>query len=73
MAAARRSTIKNAETAVRAPQVGVAVGAALLLAVVATLVLGIVPGEVLRAAQDGAHTLQAPAQISAPADPRPMR
>ena len=43
-----------------APQVGVAVGAALLLAVVATLVLGIVPGEVLRAAQSGAHTLQAP-------------
>jgi NADH-quinone oxidoreductase subunit N len=71
LTAARRSTIKNAETAVRAPQVGVAVGAALLLAVVATLVLGIVPGEVLRAAQDGAHTLQAPAQISAPADPEP--
>jgi NADH-quinone oxidoreductase subunit N len=45
---------------VPAPQVGVAVGAALLLAVAATLVLGIVPGEVLRAAESGAHTLQAP-------------
>jgi NADH-quinone oxidoreductase subunit N len=71
LAAARRSAVKSPETAVRAPQVGVAVGAALLLAVVATLVLGIVPGEVLRAAQDGAHTLQAPSQISSPADPQP--
>jgi NADH-quinone oxidoreductase subunit N len=49
-----------------APQVGVAVGAALLLAVAATLVLGIVPGEVLRAAQSGAHTLQAPPPDNAP-------
>jgi hypothetical protein len=40
--------------------VGVAVGAALLFAVAATLVLGIVPGEVLHAAEAGAHTLQAP-------------
>jgi hypothetical protein len=38
----------------------------LLLAVAATLVLGIVPGEVLRAAQSGAHTLQAPPAVSAP-------
>lgn len=70
LAAARRSAVRNPEAAVRAPQVGVAVGAALLMAVVATLVLGIVPGEVLRAAQAGAHTLQAPVQISAPADPQ---
>ena len=49
------------------PQVGIAVGAALLLAVAATLVLGIVPGDVLHAAETGAHTLQAPpAEISAP-------
>ncbi len=49
------------------PQVGVAVGAALLLAVAATLVLGIVPGDVLHAAESGAYTLQAPpAEISAP-------
>jgi NADH-quinone oxidoreductase subunit N len=47
-------------SAVPAPQVGVAVGAALLLAVLATLVLGIVPNDVLRAAETGAHTLQAP-------------
>jgi hypothetical protein len=43
-----------------APQVGVAVGAALFFAVAATLILGIVPGAVLRAAEAGAHTLQAP-------------
>jgi NADH-quinone oxidoreductase subunit N len=44
------------------PVVGVAVGAALLLAVAATLVLGIVPGATLDAAQSAAHTLQAPPQ-----------
>jgi NADH-quinone oxidoreductase subunit N len=50
-----------------APQVGVAVGAALLLAVAATLLLGIVPGDVMRAAEAGAHTLQAlPAETGAP-------
>jgi NADH-quinone oxidoreductase subunit N len=41
-------------------EVGVAVGAALLLAVAATLVLGIAPGEVLHAAQSGGRTLEAP-------------
>ena len=67
LAAAERPVNKNAETGVPASQVGVAVGAALLLAVAATLVLGIAPGEVLRAAEAGAHTLQAPpAQIRAP-------
>ncbi|MGA3372354.1 MAG: NADH-quinone oxidoreductase subunit N [Terracidiphilus sp.] len=47
-------------SAAAAPQVGVAVGAALLLAVAVTLTLGIVPGNVLRAAEAAAHTLQAP-------------
>jgi NADH-quinone oxidoreductase subunit N len=42
------------------PEVGIAVGAALLLAVAATLVLGIAPGATLHAAQSGALTLQAP-------------
>jgi NADH-quinone oxidoreductase subunit N len=59
-----------------APHVGVAVGAALLLAVAATLVLGIAPGEVLHAADNGAHTLQAPPQADTPslnADPPPAR
>jgi NADH-quinone oxidoreductase subunit N len=48
-------------------QVGVAVGAALLLAVAATLVLGIAPNNILQAAESGAHTLQVPPpEISAP-------
>jgi NADH-quinone oxidoreductase subunit N len=65
------------DSAAPAPQVGVAVGAALLLAVAATLVLGIVPGDVLHAADASAHTLQAPpAETSAPGNaiempPRP--
>jgi NADH-quinone oxidoreductase subunit N len=43
------------------PVVGVAVGAALLLAVAVTLVLGIMlPAQWLHAAQSAAHTLQAP-------------
>jgi NADH-quinone oxidoreductase subunit N len=55
------------QAAAPTPQVGVAVGAALLIAVAATLVLGIVPGEVLHAAEAGAHTLQAPTSQGAPA------
>jgi NADH-quinone oxidoreductase subunit N len=48
-------------------RVGIAVGAALAMAVLATLVLGIAPNNVLQAAESGAHTLQAPpAEISAP-------
>jgi NADH-quinone oxidoreductase subunit N len=42
------------------PEVGIAVGAGLLLLVAATLVLGIAPGATLHAAQSGARTLQAP-------------
>jgi NADH-quinone oxidoreductase subunit N len=42
------------------PHVGPAVIAAVALAVFATLVLGIVPGAVLHAAQSAAHTLQVP-------------
>jgi NADH-quinone oxidoreductase subunit N len=68
LAAAQRPEHEFKEKAAP-PQVGIAVGAALLLAVAATLVLGIVPGDVLRAAEAGAHTLQAPpAESSAPAN-----
>jgi hypothetical protein len=42
------------------PYVGLAVGAALMFAAAATLILGIAPGEILHAADNGAHTLQAP-------------
>jgi len=43
------------------PQIGVAVGAALLFTTGATLSLGILPNFVLRAAEMAAHTLQVPA------------
>ncbi|MGA3262511.1 MAG: NADH-quinone oxidoreductase subunit N [Terracidiphilus sp.] len=64
LAAAQRESGKNAEAAAPAPHVGIAVSAALLLAVAATLVLGIVPNEVLRAAEAGAHTLEAPSALT---------
>jgi NADH-quinone oxidoreductase subunit N len=56
------------------PAVGAAVIAALFLAVAATLVLGIIPGATLDAAQSAAHTLQAPPQTAVPdvADPAPL-
>ena len=59
-ATAQRPAESDGGAPVLTPQVGVAVGAALLFAVAATLVLGIVPGEVLHAAEAGAHTLQPP-------------
>lgn len=59
-AVAQRPGEGSGTTRVWQPRVGVAVSAALLFAVGATLVLGIVPGEVLHAAQIGAHTLQPP-------------
>jgi NADH-quinone oxidoreductase subunit N len=46
------------------PQVGIAVGAALLFAVAATLVLGIGPSGVLHAAEQAAHTLQTPSEAT---------
>jgi len=56
----------NHESIGTAPQVGIVAGAAMMLAVVATLVLGIVPSEILPAAEAGAHTLQAPPVEIAP-------
>jgi len=53
----------DSHSAVPAPRVGFAVGAALAMAVVATLILGIIPGEVLHAAENGAHTLRPPSPI----------
>lgn len=52
----------EAETQVQgaAAPVGVAVSAAVLFAAAATLILGIVPSEVLRASEAGAHTLRPP-------------
>jgi NADH-quinone oxidoreductase subunit N len=57
------------------PAVGPAVIAAVFLAVAATLILGIIPGATLSAAQSAAHTLQAlPPVPVAPvvADPAPL-
>jgi NADH-quinone oxidoreductase subunit N len=51
------------------PQVGAAVIAAVFLAVAATLILGIIPGATLDAAQSAAHTLQAPPQNAVPPGP----
>ena len=51
---------RQGESTAPKPQVGIAVSAALAFAVIATLILGIVPGWVLPAAEAGAHTLQAP-------------
>jgi NADH-quinone oxidoreductase subunit N len=51
------------------PRVGPAVIAAVFLAVAATLVLGILPGATLDAAQSAAHTLQAPPAVITPPAP----
>jgi NADH-quinone oxidoreductase subunit N len=48
------------------PQVGAAVIAALFLAAASTLILGIIPGATLQAAQSAAHTLKAPPATNAP-------
>jgi NADH-quinone oxidoreductase subunit N len=66
----------ESHAAIPRPHVGLAVGAALMFAVAATLILGIAPGEILHAADNGAHTLQAPPQAAAPtvtADPPPVQ
>jgi NADH-quinone oxidoreductase subunit N len=67
LVSAQREPASSGRLAIPVPQVGIAVGAALLLAVTATLVLGIVPGEVLHAAQSAEHTLQAPPSPDSPA------
>ena len=59
-AAAQRPDDQNGRTQFPLPQVGIAVGAALLFTVGATLALGIVPGKALHAAETAAHTLQVP-------------
>ena len=60
LVAAQRPEENGVKSTAPEPQVGFAVMAALAMAVLATLVLGIVPNEILHAAESGAHTLQAP-------------
>ena len=59
-AAAQRPDESNDATRIVYPQVGIAVGAALLFTVGATLWLGILPGPALDAAETAAHTLRVP-------------
>jgi NADH-quinone oxidoreductase subunit N len=59
-AAAQRPDEESGEARLPMLPVGVAVGAALLFAVGATLILGISPGRILQHTEAGAHTLQAP-------------
>ena len=56
-AAAQRPVELTTSSSTRLPQVGIAVAAALLFAGAATLILGIIPGDVLKAARLGAQTL----------------
>ena len=67
-AAAQRPEEETAESRSPLMPMGIAVGAALLFAAGATLVLGIVPGNILHASEAGAHTLQAPPATSVPAE-----
>jgi NADH-quinone oxidoreductase subunit N len=60
LATAQKPDAQNGDYASSLPQVGIAVGAALLFTVGATLALGIVPGKALHAAETAAHTLQVP-------------
>ena len=69
LVAAQRPDEARKETARPHARVGVAVTAALFFSAAATLILGVVPGEVLRAAESGAHTLQAPPAAQPGADP----
>lgn len=75
--AAQRPEADQHSTQLAIPQIGVAVGAALLFTAGATLSLGIIPNTVLRATQAAAHTLRVPARpiesttISPPTQPRP--
>ena len=67
LVSAQRPLADGPRTVPPKPVVGIAVGAALFFAVAATLVLGIIPGATLNAAQTAAHTLQAPPAEAVPA------
>jgi len=66
-AVAAQRPLPDANIAAPKTRVGPAVIAAVFLAAAATLVLGIIPGATLNAAQSAAHTLQAPPQTAVPA------
>ncbi|WP_348261420.1 NADH-quinone oxidoreductase subunit N [Telmatobacter sp. DSM 110680] len=62
--AAQRPDDETNEARLPIVPMGIAVGAGLLFAIGATLVLGIAPGTVLHITESGAHTLQAPPAMS---------
>jgi NADH-quinone oxidoreductase subunit N len=76
-AAAQRPLEDDSPGSTRLPQVGVAVGAALLFAAAATFVLGVVPGQILHASRAGAQSLRPPVEaeqappVTAAAQPHP--
>ena len=69
--AAQRPDDEDGRARLPLPQVGIAVGAALLFTVGATLSLGIAPGNALRAAETAAHTLQVPLDDNSAPDVTP--
>jgi NADH-quinone oxidoreductase subunit N len=66
LVAAQRGDEQERNARVPLPQIGIAVGAALLFTVAATLALGIVPGKALHAAETAGHTLQVPRTEDSP-------
>jgi NADH-quinone oxidoreductase subunit N len=62
-ASAQRPTEQRAGLPNHSTPMGIAVGAALLFAALATLILGIVPDKVLHASEAAAHTLRPPADV----------
>jgi NADH-quinone oxidoreductase subunit N len=60
LVAAQRPDETDARARIPFSQIGIAVGAALLFTVGATLSLGIIPGRTLHAAENAAHTLRVP-------------
>ena len=75
--AAQRPLEDESHPSAGLPQIGAAVGAALLFAASATFVLGVVPGQILHASQDGARSLRPPSEtqelppVTAAAKPQP--
>jgi NADH-quinone oxidoreductase subunit N len=62
-ASAQRPLEQNPGTSDHSTPMGVAVAAALLFAAAATLILGIVPNQILHASEAAAHTLGSPADV----------
>jgi NADH-quinone oxidoreductase subunit N len=62
-ASAQRPVEETGNAPVHSTPMGIAVAAALLFAVVATLILGILPDKILHASEAAAHTLRPPSEV----------